>query len=66
MVRYTGNTIALSPPLIIEKNQIDNVFDVLSNSIKKCQFFVTTKTACAENIFNKLLFDCIIFFLVMP
>ena len=36
MVRYTGNTIALSPPLIIEKNQIDNVFDVLSNSIKKC------------------------------
>ena len=36
MVRYTGNTIALSPPLIINKNQIDQVFDVLSHSIKKC------------------------------
>ena len=36
MVRYTGNTIALSPPLIIEKNQIDKIFDVLSNSIKRC------------------------------
>ncbi len=36
MVRYTGNTIALSPPLIINKNQIDQVFDVLSYSIKKC------------------------------
>ena len=36
MVRFTGNTIALSPPLIIDKNQIDIVFDVLSNSIKNC------------------------------
>ena len=35
MVRYTGNTIALSPPLIINKNQIDNVFDVLGASIKE-------------------------------
>ncbi|MDC3024165.1 aspartate aminotransferase family protein [Alphaproteobacteria bacterium] len=35
MVRFTGNTIALSPPLIVEKNQIDKVFDVLSHSIKK-------------------------------
>ena len=36
MVRYTGNTIALSPPLIITKNQIDKVFDILSYAIKKC------------------------------
>ncbi len=36
MVRFTGNTIALSPPLIIDKKQIDHVFDVLSYSIKKC------------------------------
>ena len=36
MVRFTGNTIALSPPLIINKKQIDNVFDVLRFSIKKC------------------------------
>ena len=36
MVRYTGNTIALSPPLIINESQIDHVFDVLGHSIKKC------------------------------
>ena len=36
MVRFTGNTIALSPPLIIDKKQIDHVFDILSESIKKC------------------------------
>ena len=35
MVRFTGNTIALSPPLIIEKNQIDNVFDILSELYKE-------------------------------
>ncbi len=36
MVRFTGNTIALSPPLIINKKEIDNIFDVLAFSIKKC------------------------------
>jgi len=35
MVRYTGNTIALSPPLIINKVQIDKIVDVLGKSIKK-------------------------------
>ena len=35
MVRYTGNTIALSPPLIINKAQIDKIVDVLGKSIKK-------------------------------
>jgi beta-alanine--pyruvate transaminase len=29
MVRTTGDTIALSPPLIIEKKQIDFLFDTL-------------------------------------
>ena len=27
MVRSTGDTIALSPPLIVEKAQIDQMFD---------------------------------------
>ena len=35
MVRYTGNTIALSPPLIINRDQIDTIFDVLGASIKE-------------------------------
>ena len=35
MVRYTGNTIALSPPLIINRDQIDTIFDVLGASIKR-------------------------------
>ncbi|AFX98495.1 aminotransferase class-III family protein [Candidatus Endolissoclinum faulkneri L2] len=30
LVRATGDTIALSPPLIIEKNQIDFIVDVIS------------------------------------
>ncbi|MAJ24820.1 MAG: aspartate aminotransferase family protein [Rickettsiales bacterium] len=35
MVRFTGNTIAISPPLIIEKNQIDEIFNILQKAIKK-------------------------------
>ena len=35
MVRFTGNTIAISPPLIIKKNQIDTIFDTLGKAIKK-------------------------------
>lgn len=34
LIRTTGDTIALSPPLIIEKSQIDFIFDTLSNVIK--------------------------------
>ena len=34
MVRFTGNTIALSPPLIISKSEIDKTFEVLEKSIK--------------------------------
>ena len=29
MVRYTGETIAISPPLIVEPDQIDHIFDTI-------------------------------------
>ena len=35
MVRFTGNTIALSPPLIISKKEIDIVFKKLTKAIRK-------------------------------
>ncbi|MET4634783.1 beta-alanine--pyruvate transaminase [Kaistia defluvii] len=35
MVRTTGDIIALSPPLIIEKSQIDEIFDTLSSVLKQ-------------------------------
>ena len=35
MVRFTGNTIAISPPLIITKKQIDKIFSTLTHAIKK-------------------------------
>ena len=35
MVRFTGNTIAVSPPLIIKKEEIDRIFNTLSSAIKK-------------------------------
>jgi beta-alanine--pyruvate transaminase len=34
MVRSTGDTIAMSPPLIIEKNQIDQLFDTLGKALR--------------------------------
>lgn len=34
LVRATGDTIALSPPLIAEKGHIDELFDILSAEIK--------------------------------
>jgi beta-alanine--pyruvate transaminase len=34
LVRATGDTIALSPPLIIEKNEIDQLIDILSGVLK--------------------------------
>ena len=34
LVRATGDTIALSPPLIIEKKEIDQLFDILSGVLK--------------------------------
>ncbi|MCX5580399.1 aspartate aminotransferase family protein [Kaistia terrae] len=35
MVRTTGDIIALSPPLIIEKSHIDQIFDTLSGVLKQ-------------------------------
>jgi len=34
LVRFTGDTIALSPPLIVEKSQIDQIVDTLSGVFK--------------------------------
>jgi beta-alanine--pyruvate transaminase len=34
MVRYTGETIALSPPLIVEEAQIDQIFTTLADVLK--------------------------------
>ena len=34
LVRATGDTIALSPPLIIEKKEIDQLIDILSGVLK--------------------------------
>lgn len=34
LIRTTGDTIALSPPLIVSKSQIDEIFSLLSNVIK--------------------------------
>ena len=33
-VRYTGDIIAISPPLTIEKHEIDRIFNTLSDAIK--------------------------------
>ncbi len=35
MVRFTGNTIALSPPLIVSKNEIDQMFSTLRKAIRE-------------------------------
>jgi len=35
MIRTTGDTIALSPPLIIEKPQIDQLIDTLAGALKR-------------------------------
>lgn len=35
MIRTTGDIIALSPPLIVEKNQIDQIFDTLRTVLKE-------------------------------
>jgi beta-alanine--pyruvate transaminase len=34
MVRSTGDTIALSPPLIVEKHQIDQMFETGGSALK--------------------------------
>ena len=34
LIRVTADTIALSPPLIVEKNQIDRIFDTIDSVLK--------------------------------
>ena len=35
MVRVTGDTLAVSPPLIIEAEQIDHLFAVLASAVQE-------------------------------
>ena len=35
LVRVTGDTIALSPPLIIEKEEIDRLFQTIGDVLKR-------------------------------
>jgi beta-alanine--pyruvate transaminase len=35
LIRVTGDTIALSPPLIVEKAQIDQIFDKIADVLKR-------------------------------
>jgi beta-alanine--pyruvate transaminase len=35
LIRVTGDTIALSPPLIVEKTQIDQIFDKIADVLKR-------------------------------
>jgi beta-alanine--pyruvate transaminase len=34
LVRYTGDTLALSPPLIVEKKEIDQIFTTIGDVLK--------------------------------
>jgi beta-alanine--pyruvate transaminase len=35
LLRYTGDIIAISPPLIIEREQIDHIVDTLRGAIQR-------------------------------
>jgi beta-alanine--pyruvate transaminase len=35
LVRATGDTIALSPPLIVELNQIDDMISIVGDALKR-------------------------------
>ena len=34
LIRTTGDTIALSPPLIVEKSHVDRIFGTLADAIQ--------------------------------
>jgi beta-alanine--pyruvate transaminase len=34
LIRVTGDTIALSPPLIVEKSQMDQIFDCIGKMLR--------------------------------
>jgi len=35
LVRTTGDTVALSPPLIIERSQIDHIIDTVRGALRR-------------------------------
>ncbi|AOX16423.1 aspartate aminotransferase family protein [Kozakia baliensis] len=35
LLRYTGDTVAISPPLIVEKNEIDRIFETIGRLLKE-------------------------------
>ena len=35
LVRTTGDTVALSPPLIIQRSQIDHIIDTLRGALRR-------------------------------
>jgi len=37
LIRYTGDTLAFSPPLIVEKAQIDRIFETVREALKTVQ-----------------------------
>ena len=49
-VRYTGDIIAISPPLTIEKHEIDRIFNTLADAIK----FVSSQGEAGLNANNYL------------
>jgi len=52
-VRYTGDIIAISPPLTIEKHEIDRIFNTLSDAIK----YVANQGEAGLNANNYLKID---------
>ena len=44
LIRVTGDTIALSPPLIVEKSQIDRIFDCVATMLRSVPY----RTAARE------------------
>ena len=51
LVRTTGDIIALSPPLIIEKKQIDQLFEILAEDIEDdCLTLFAKGTPYAQRI----------------
>ncbi|WP_235084810.1 aspartate aminotransferase family protein [Chromobacterium sp. Beijing] len=37
LVRFTGDILAVSPPLIIEKHEIDRLFDTIASALRACE-----------------------------
>ena len=37
LVRYTADTVAFSPPLIVEKKQIDQIFETVGKVLKNLE-----------------------------